>query len=206
MKNYTTAFFLGMFLILLFHGCIKEQENVKASFTASSSEVLRADTVVFTNLSDHAYKYEWDFGDGSASSEKNPIHSYLISGKYTVSLLAFGASTRDEVQKDITVLPSTNLKVYVNYGINPLEECTVRLYETKQDLLNNQNTVGEKITGTDGMAFFINLEIRKYYVRALKSTGTGYYESNDNDLPTNQLYYDVDNLHSVFVDFYDITI
>jgi len=30
--------------------------------------------------------YEWDFGDGSSSSDKIPTHSYLQSGLYTVSL------------------------------------------------------------------------------------------------------------------------
>jgi gliding motility-associated-like protein len=47
-------------------------------------------TVQFTNTSTTNHGtlgYEWDFGDGSSSSEKNPTHTYTTSGKtYTVKL------------------------------------------------------------------------------------------------------------------------
>ena len=42
-------------------------------------------------------RYLWDFGDGSASSQKNPTHTYAANGKYTVSLTvtnSFGQDTR----------------------------------------------------------------------------------------------------------------
>jgi len=32
------------------------------------------------------YTYEWDFGDGETSTEKNPIHSFETAGNYTVTL------------------------------------------------------------------------------------------------------------------------
>ncbi|MEO6135382.1 MAG: PKD domain-containing protein, partial [Ginsengibacter sp.] len=31
-------------------------------------------------------KWEWDFGDGNASSEQNPVHTYTIGGNFNVSL------------------------------------------------------------------------------------------------------------------------
>lgn len=41
--------------------------------------------VSFINDSESG-SYLWDFGDGEVSTEKNPIHNYLKSGRYTVSL------------------------------------------------------------------------------------------------------------------------
>ncbi len=45
----------------------------------------------------------------------------------------------------------------------------------------------------------------KVTFRAFKATGSGYYKNDDDDLPTNALFEDVDNLHTVFVEFYQIT-
>ena len=33
-------------------------------------------------------RWEWDFGDGSSSSERNPSHTYAVAGNYTVLLVA----------------------------------------------------------------------------------------------------------------------
>src|SRR5262249_41951534 len=32
------------------------------------------------------FKFEWDFGDGSKSSEQNPVHTYEKVGEYTATL------------------------------------------------------------------------------------------------------------------------
>jgi len=45
--------------------------------------------------------YQWDFGDGSTSTEQNPSHMYVQRGTYTVKLTvtnAYGSST--EIKKD----------------------------------------------------------------------------------------------------------
>ncbi len=45
--------------------------------------------VTFTNTSKGSrLEYEWDFGDGMKSADKDPIHSYVSPGKYTASLKA----------------------------------------------------------------------------------------------------------------------
>jgi len=43
-------------------------------------------SVQFTDLSQNATSRNWDFGEGSSSTEQNPIHTYLSTGTYTVSL------------------------------------------------------------------------------------------------------------------------
>ena len=47
--------------------------------------------VNFTDLSTgDITSWQWDFGDGSFSTEQNPYHTYIVSGTYTVSLTANG--------------------------------------------------------------------------------------------------------------------
>lgn len=42
--------------------------------------------IIFTNFSDFAGKFEWDFGDGQKSEEENPQHRYASEGTFTVTL------------------------------------------------------------------------------------------------------------------------
>ena len=46
--------------------------------------------VAFRNYSKFGNSYEWNFGDGSTSTEQNPVHVYQTSGKYTVTLKVTG--------------------------------------------------------------------------------------------------------------------
>jgi plastocyanin len=43
-------------------------------------------TVSFTNTSQNGRQYQWDFGDGSMSTEENPTHEFAENGTYTVCL------------------------------------------------------------------------------------------------------------------------
>lgn len=60
--------------------------------------------VTFTNgsISSDPLTYIWDFGDGSTSTDENPVHNYLDPGSYTVSLTATNTngcnSTRTETE------------------------------------------------------------------------------------------------------------
>ncbi len=45
-------------------------------------------TATFTNTTTEATSYSWDFGDGLASTEMNPVHTYAVGGPYTVTLTA----------------------------------------------------------------------------------------------------------------------
>ncbi len=60
-----------------------------ANFTATPTQGMAPLTVVFTDLSTNAPTgWSWTFGDGNATNKtvKNPIHTYLTPGHYTVSL------------------------------------------------------------------------------------------------------------------------
>lgn len=58
-------------------------DNVaEASFTFE----VASRTVTFTDHSLLAFSYLWNFGDGTTSTEANPVHTYSVNGSYNVCL------------------------------------------------------------------------------------------------------------------------
>ncbi|MCK4922559.1 MAG: RagB/SusD family nutrient uptake outer membrane protein, partial [Bacteroidales bacterium] len=80
--------------------------NLKACFTTDVDTTTAGIAVNFTNCSDSANFYHWDFGDGNSSIEENPKHSYSDSGLFTITLLATDKlNNSDYTVKDIYVNP-----------------------------------------------------------------------------------------------------
>lgn len=60
-----------------------------AYFVLQPDHVVVPSQPVFTyNLSGNATNYWWDFGDGSTSTEMNPVHYYTTGGSFDVTLVA----------------------------------------------------------------------------------------------------------------------
>lgn len=57
-----------------------------ADFTGEPRKGRDRVAVRFTNLSKNGKTYEWDFGDGAVSSDRDPVHVYEGPGLYTVKL------------------------------------------------------------------------------------------------------------------------
>jgi PKD repeat protein len=55
--------------------------------------------VTFTNLSNFATNYSWDFGDGGLSTGTNAVETYTNAGTYTVALTAIGPSGTNTTTK-----------------------------------------------------------------------------------------------------------
>ncbi len=97
-----------LILAISFLGCEEDDEGnslpeVVAGFTQTIIE--NSGTVSFINISENAQNFEWDFGDGTSSTEIDPIKTYA-SGTYTVTLTASnvaGASSTFEDELTITI-------------------------------------------------------------------------------------------------------
>ncbi|TXB64819.1 T9SS type B sorting domain-containing protein [Vicingus serpentipes] len=81
----------------------------KANFSFTPDEEISTlnSKLYFDNTTTDATIYNWDFGDGSSSSEMNPIYSYKDKGTYTITLFAnnyFGCS--DTYEQEVTVDPA----------------------------------------------------------------------------------------------------
>ena len=85
--------------------------NTTKPVASFSYETTHPFYVHFTNTSKDASYYSWNFGDGTTSSEKNPIHKYSGKGVYKVVLTAKGNGKTDTYTKNITVVAPT--KCYI---------------------------------------------------------------------------------------------
>ncbi|MCF8370155.1 MAG: PKD domain-containing protein [Bacteroidales bacterium] len=57
-------------------------------------------SIQFTDLtSAYPDNWLWDFGDGTYSTQQNPIHTYLVNGSFDVSLIASNSNFTDTVVK-----------------------------------------------------------------------------------------------------------
>ncbi len=59
------------------------------NFTASTTTVCAFSNVSFTDMSVPADAWLWSFGDGTFSSDQNPVHSFADTGTFTISLIAY---------------------------------------------------------------------------------------------------------------------
>lgn len=71
-----------------YHRLIPEGYVPPVAAQASFTHVLEGSTVTFTNTSETALSYSWNFGDGNTSSDLNPSHTYGADGVYTITLTA----------------------------------------------------------------------------------------------------------------------
>ena len=78
---------------------------------------LENPSVSFQNESQAADRFAWDFGDGTISADKNPIHTYTMAGNRTVILEAangFGCSDTTSAQIAIAMT-----KIYAPNAFSP---------------------------------------------------------------------------------------
>ncbi|MCS3924882.1 PKD domain-containing protein [Methanosalsum natronophilum] len=79
-------------------------ENPKAKFTANPSEGEVPLEVTFSDESENAFEYYWEFGDGATSDEREPTHIYNEPGTYDVTLTVTNDVGEDTFIQSITVI------------------------------------------------------------------------------------------------------
>jgi PKD repeat protein len=92
-----------------------------AKFLAEPTKGQAPLTVQFTDLSTGSPKsWEWSFGDGSQSSDKNPVHIFQNAGDYNVTLRVTNAYGTDKYSPEIgiNVTAPTLMDVYLTGSVN----------------------------------------------------------------------------------------
>jgi len=74
-----------------------------AGFFIASNDLLAPANLKFSNTSQDATHYEWDFGDGNTSAEENPEHVFDKIGTYAVTLKAVGEFGEATVTKTVSI-------------------------------------------------------------------------------------------------------
>lgn len=134
--------------------------------------VFVGEQVEFSNYSENATAFTWDFGDGYSSELASPVYSYDEPGVYTVKLSAFGAGTEvDNYSKTIEVVEGVNsaLRITVldvDEDYKPVFNASVILFETYDDWYNFVNELDEVFTSPLGKCVYEGLDAKRYYVDA----------------------------------------
>lgn len=90
--------------------------------------------VKFTNLSSgNAQSFVWDFGDGTTSTEKNPLHVFAQSGYYTVKLTAKGEVDTDVAEQTVLINDESTWRIDGTFYLSD-EESGVRYFTSPEAL------------------------------------------------------------------------
>ncbi|MDR1666147.1 MAG: PKD domain-containing protein [Bacteroidales bacterium] len=114
------------------------------TFEIDESDPLK---VHFTNASQNATVYSWNFGDGSTpATEDNPTHVYAASGTYSVSLTAQNNNLQSNAKTtDVTVtatsVPESAVKVKIgNTYTDLVQQGDDEIYEAVVPFTAGQHT------------------------------------------------------------------
>lgn len=116
----------------------------------------------FTNLSsENAKTFEWNFGDGATSTERNPMHSYAEAGTYTVRLTARGIVKTVTAEQQIIINPANTWSASGDYRLDPTAN-SARAFKSMHEMLSllsqctPDGTINVKTGGKE--AFDANLQ------------------------------------------------
>ena len=115
-----------------------------------------------TNLSsENAKTFEWNFGDGSTSTERNPMHIYAEAGTYTVRLTARGIVKTVTAEQQIIINPANTWSASGDYRLDPTVN-SARAFKSMHEMFEllsqckPEGTINIKTGGKE--VFSVNLQ------------------------------------------------
>jgi PKD repeat protein/predicted esterase len=162
--------------------------------TAAFNHTVNNAQVTFTNTSTGAIAWNWDFGDGETSTEKNPVHTYKQSGTYNVTLSAFSEVYSADVETTsvvVNVLALPNQVVLVEPANNAvINQSNILLkwnlalpqvdkywLEIADNASMNNPITDQNITGTEKTIALSANKSYWWYVKAHNLSGWGEFST-----------------------------
>ena len=105
-----------LLLVISFIGCENDDvllPQVISGFTHTIN--AETGTVTFINTSVNSRNYFWSFGDGTSSTEINPIKTYSV-GEYNVTLKATNVAGASDTSEDIVVISDVGAPIITLLG------------------------------------------------------------------------------------------
>jgi len=179
---------ITLLLITCIPSCTKT-ENQKlpvADFTFSPSSGYKPFTAIFSNTSENAESFSWDFGNGDYSNERNPSTTYLNDGVYSVTLTAKNSSGTNKITKSITVKAAPVSVTFGDITILDFPETDASGNNWDSPLSGSYPDVYFKITdGNSNVLFEYNSTNRKENLRKIdlpslfSAPANGFYTLTD---------------------------
>jgi PKD repeat protein len=101
------------------------EQPIEADFSANLTTGGIGSLIAFSDDSSGAPSaWSWDFGDGSASTQQEPVHSYLEEGTYTVTLSAAAPGAGDVlVEQDFITIDNSQCEQGALQILSPPGAC-----------------------------------------------------------------------------------
>jgi len=125
--------------LIILGSCVKKPSYPapEADFSFIGDNTFAPAKVSFFNNSKNGESYEWDFGDNTHSTEKNPTHVYFNGGTYLVHLKVKGKGGTNTITKSINIL-------------NRPTTCKIKeLYVDNMPFVNNNGSGWDSNDGPD---------------------------------------------------------
>jgi len=135
---------LGQFIASIPEHPVYPLANFSSNVT--SDYVFLSVPVQFTDLSENASKWNWDFGDGSSSTKQNPTHTHSAAGIYTVRLTVNNSNGTDSKLATVNVVPKGSLAPSYAYITN-FNSNSVTVINTANNTFKDTVPVGKKPLG-----------------------------------------------------------
>lgn len=110
-----------------------------------ATELVPPDTVKFTNQTQDWVSLLWDFGDGSSSTDVNPVHAYAMEGDYLVTLTATNGCGDFVIEQVVTITAPPTSDFYAS----PLTGCTPFVVEFTENASENATDYTWSFPGGD---------------------------------------------------------
>lgn len=95
--------FILIIILGINSGCRKDEAKPTACFTVSKTAAIENEMLEFTNCSENATAYYWEFGDGQVSAQPVIKRAYLLPGVYEVKLTVWKGSETATQMQTITI-------------------------------------------------------------------------------------------------------
>jgi PKD repeat protein len=149
----------------------------KAAFSSNKTSCDAPCTVVFSNSSQNADKYRWDFGSGDSSEEANPTHTFNSSGEFTVKLTASSNGNEDAITHKIVVsnppAPKAPIAGFTPSSTNCMAPCLVNFTNQSQNATSYRWDFGDGATGTENNPSHRYAALGQYQVRLVAINNAG---------------------------------
>jgi PKD repeat protein len=107
-KLFNLILIFSCTVVALLPSCKEDETRPTFPLSAEIFHSVDGKQVAFTALTHSAVSWNWDFGDGNTSTEKDPVHVYDEGGYYIATLTASdgsGSSVTKEVKLAIELTP-----------------------------------------------------------------------------------------------------
>jgi PKD repeat protein len=151
--------------------------------TAAFSSVSGGMTITFTNESADATAWMWDFGDGSTSTNEDPVHPFAVDGTYEICLIALNDCGETDTVCQQTVIDqsglSENTQLLLSVYPNPANDVLTIVFTTElQNAVLEITDLAGKVVQTETLSGkTVQVDVHTlaagcYKARVLHTSGT----------------------------------